>query len=756
MGRPPWQPPAQRLPGPHKHYRLFDCLGHGGQGVVFLAESDRQPGKPLAVKFVRDPAWDASPPLAQAFIDEALFGRELRSHNLGHTLELLDLRPWAEEWPPAAMVMEYYPCSLAQVLRECGGPVRLPAGLVARWARELVTGLADLHDRYRRVHRDVKPGNVMFRLPEGRRYEGPASLAGAEALLTDFGTTAASGQDSTLIVFRDRWKDPLLYPDVETFLPGVPAHPEPEEPPGPDPSSTVPHRGPLDALPRQRCVPAMDVHSFGLVLRELAAVTEGDPGWLEEVAADCAHPEPNRRPRAAELFLRLAPDWDEQVRLIREAGRRPEEHPDFEGRTFITQGAFEPFAQSCGPRGGVFVVEGPAGVGKTALLTNWPERAGQPFGFYFRYRDNRTRAAAMPRAVAGQLCRRFGLEFREPASEQDWTGYLERLCADVARRPDAPRRLLIFVDGLDEADEPAQAVGFLPKALPPGVFVVASTRPPALGKDHLALLRSAGGRVYPLRADDPNNLRDVEQYLGKQLHGRLGEAEARQLARNTGGIFLLARLLVEAIQAEQFTVADALRQSQSWAELDPSQRLFAYYRESWERVCAGEDAESLGVFAGLMAAAFTWVSEEQLERVLGWYEREMLRRTARLWTPFRLRAVLRLLTWFLERRGGGPAGTRDCFYQVRHQSVRDYLLSPEGPVPPSGLGEVHAAVGRYYAAEAGRRGWAHVDPYGRFFAVRHLLAAGDPDSVRQAAELLTDLDYLQGTLGDAPPEAAGE
>src|SRR5262249_12555836 len=154
------------------------------------------------------------------------------------------------------------------------------------------------------------------------------------------------------------------------------------------------------------------------------------------------------------------------------------------------EGEFEPFAQACGDRGGVFVIEGPPGVGKTALLTNWPEKAGQPFGFYFRYRDNRTRAAAMPRAVAEQLCRKFALEFREPASEQDWTAYLERLCADVARRPAAPQRLLIFIDGLDEADDPARAVGFIPKTLPRGTFVIASTRPPAQGKDHLVLLRS--------------------------------------------------------------------------------------------------------------------------------------------------------------------------------------------------------------------------------------------------------------------------
>jgi hypothetical protein len=38
--------------------------------------------------------------------------------------------------------------------------------------------------------------------------------------------------------------------------------------------------------------------------------------------------------------------------------------------------------------------------------------------------------------------------------------------------------------------------------------------------------------------------------------------------------------------------------------------------------------------------------------------------------------------------------------------------------------------------------------------VRHLLRAGDEDHVAVAARLLCDLDYLQATLGDQPPETA--
>jgi hypothetical protein len=715
------------LPPPYQRIELQDFIGIGGMGQVWMARSPDYPDQALAVKFMTLPHDPQGSPFLAQFVEEVKAGLQVTHEFIVRTHQLLNLGHCvADGWPPVGLVMQRHEVSLGMVLADLEhGKKQLPGELAVRWSRMLLQGLEAFH-RKNRVHRDVKPSNVLLALADGARYYGPDSvpdaLVGSHALLSDLGTVCNKGTEPIFPLGQDGFKAPELFHGVHT------------------------------------ADPAEDLFGFGKVLGQLAKVVAGGAKWLEEVAADCTQAEPPRRPRAADLFLRLTPDWDQQVRLMREAGHRPEEHGDFEGRQFIIRDQFEPFAQACGGHGGVFVVEAAAGVGKSALLTNWELRTGQPFGFYFRYRDNRTRAEDMPDALARQLCHRFRMEFRKPDSEEGWTAHLERLCADARNRPDAPERLLLFIDGLDEADDPARAVGFTPKALPAGTFVIASTRPPAKGKDHLALLRTGKKgtcRIYTLRADDPNNLGDVRAYLARRLEGKLAESDAQLLARNTGGIFLLARLLVEAIQAEQLSVADALRQSQSWASLDPSQRLFAYYRESWERICADEDEESLGIFAGLMAAAFTWIGEEQLERILGWYERELLRRPSRQWTPFRLRAVLRLLSWFLERRDG-PDGTAGTFYQIRHQSVRDYLLSPEGPVPPSGLKEIHAAVGNYYWAEAGRDGWCRLDPYGRFFAVRHLLAAGNRESVRHAAELLADLDYLQGTLGDVPPDAAGE
>lgn len=748
MGASSWHPPAPRLPGPHAHYALLDHLGTGGQGVVWYASDARQPNEPRAIKFFREPRWGSSPALVDAFFQEAFFGIQLRSHHLGHTLELLDLRQHPE-WPPIAMVMDYYACSLFQVLGECDEKsFKFPASRVARWARQLVLGLEDMHDRYQRVHRDVKPGNILFRLPRDRRYDGPASLEDAEMLLSDFGTTAGRDSHSPLIVFHDPSKDPLLYPTVDSVRNPAPPPADPQA----NPDSTIQHRPALDGHPTQHCTTAMDVYSLGLVLRALAGVTAGNTRWLTSAADDCMRDDPAKRPRAADLFLRLAPDWDEQVRLLQDSGWDPDKHWGFTGRRFLIDEAFPEFVASCGEKGGVFAVVGPAGVGKTALLNKWCEEVGQPFGFFFRYNE-RDNPEAMPERVAEQLVKQFRLEADAKKASEEWATYLEGLCRKAAASPGFRGPVLLFVDGLDEAADAARAVSYLPKReLPKGVYVVVSTRPHAKGEDHVAKLRDAGARLVPLEAGDPKNLKDLHDYVAAQLRGRGGDEQLGALAAAAGGIFLLARLLVEAVREGEVTAAEALARSATWAKLAPSQRLFAYYAESWKRACANEDEVRLADLAQLLAAVFGWVSTAQVGHLMAWYDREDMGRKERHWTWPRVKAVLRSLGWFLDRRK--DEASEEFSYQIRHQSVRDYLLSEDGPVLAEGVREMHGSVARYYCGEADRDTWPRVGPYGRFYAVRHLVKAGDKRHAALAAVLLADLGYMQGTLGDESPAAA--
>jgi serine/threonine protein kinase len=737
MGYPAWPPLFSDLPAPLDGYRLEEELGQGGQGVVYLASRRDDPDSRWAIKFLRPGASDQH---VQAFVAEAAYGIAVRSPYVGHTHAVHDLRGLAPPgWPPACLVMPFYPCSLADLLKQ---GAKFHVSQIIAWARHLALALAHLHTaRQPVVHRDVKLSNVLFELADPRqRFEGPGSLDGATAVLTDLGTVGPLGHRSRWTVFRDDGKgtidphkDPLFYPLVKDGL--------------------VPEGQPCD--------PAMDLYAFGELLRGLARLTDEPAPWLGAVADLCQGPEPHARPRPADLVPRLSPDWDAQVKFVRETGNwRPEEHEGFEGRDYIIKDEFAAFVSRCRDRGGVFVVEGPAGVGKSALLSKWAERTGQAFGYYFRYRDNLTAPEDMPRALAAQLKKRFELDAPIPEQPDRLTAFLEGLCEQARQKMAGAEQLLLFVDGLDESLDAARAARFLPKKLPRGVYVITSSRPTAREKeDHVALLRAAEAAVFEMSPGDRRNQDDLRRFLGKQFPGEPAGA-LDQLAERCGGLFLLARLLVEAIRpprpdaatlAQPLSIAQALEMSRGWADLDPSQRLFAYYQESWERLCLREDTEALGNLGCFLAAAQGWVEEGMIGDVLGWHERVVLGRPSRFWAHTRVRSVLRALTWFLSHRDSSEHPGRSRVYQLRHQSIRDFLLGETGPVSPRALQEMHQSVGQYFCAEAKRTGgWQYVAPYGRFFAARHFLQTNDREQVLAGCQLLTSPDYLQATLGDEP------
>src|SRR5262249_25335233 len=94
---------------------------------------------------------------------------------------------------------------------------------------------------------------------------------------------------------------------------------------------------------------------------------------------------------------------------------------------------------------------------------------------------------------------------------------------------------------------------------------------------------------------------------------------------------------------------------------------------------------------------------------------------------------------------------QEAYLRLKHQSVLDFLTSVEhqGPCRDS-VEAMHATIGKHYLDSVkDPRDWAKLDPYGRWYVVRHLILAQDADLLARAADCLTDLDYLQATLGTA-------
>ncbi len=129
-------------------YHILGELGRGGAGTVYLARQDSL-NRRVALKVVST----RDPDLSARLLGEAQLLGELRHPNIIAVYDtgLIDGRPWYS--------MTY--CgggTLAQVLQRDGA---LTPGQVVGLVSPLADALATLHERGV-VHRDVKPGNVLF------------------------------------------------------------------------------------------------------------------------------------------------------------------------------------------------------------------------------------------------------------------------------------------------------------------------------------------------------------------------------------------------------------------------------------------------------------------------------------------------------------------------------------------------------------------------------------------------------------------
>jgi hypothetical protein len=227
----------------------------------------------------------------------------------------------------------------------------------------------------------------------------------------------------------------------------------------------------------------------------------------------------------------------------------------FTGREWLTSKVDEFFASHhCG----YVSVVSEAGLGKTAFAA-WLVMTRGYLSHFSRFADGRSIAAALQN-LSAQLIRQFDLDDVAPGGMlPDWTGtpsgFESILGRAAAKARQAGRRVVLVVDGLDEAEQSGDGRWFgLPRMLPEGVYVVATYR------TGLSPGRSdSPTQVLRINRTDPRNTEDMRGYLirvtrQKGLADRLTEAGTdqawfiEQLIQGTGGIWLYLRYILDEVR----------------------------------------------------------------------------------------------------------------------------------------------------------------------------------------------------------------
>lgn len=181
----------------------------------------------------------------------------------------------------------------------------------------------------------------------------------------------------------------------------------------------------------------------------------------------------------------------------------------FVGRDLTFRAISDALVDASFPSGYV-LVRGEPGIGKTALIAELVKRWNCVHHFNVASQNIRS-ANDFLTNVCAQLIVRYELPYSElPPQRVSDSGFLTRLLREAAAK--TPHPVIILVDALDEADCGGLPAGanclFLPPSLPPGVFLIVTSR-----EEYDQRLHVDREKAIYLRENDAENQRDVKAYI---------------------------------------------------------------------------------------------------------------------------------------------------------------------------------------------------------------------------------------------------
>jgi len=766
------------LPHPYEHMRIMRRIGKGGQGAVYEISDSQSPTRFRRVFkiFLREHA-----PEQEDLRNRLDFGLRVPDHLFSRIYDLINLQA-AQGWESLGFTMDYLEASLEGLLGLAKkNEWKFPGERVTKWIRQLASAVDYLGEKGY-VHRDLKPSNLGFRLP--RAEGGALGLVGANAvgefqedyedadlITSDLDFVAKVGSHAPAIVPDDKYKHPELYKQNEITR-------------------------------------SMDLYAFAQLIDDFREFTDDKLEWLNEAQRRCL--DVQNPPPVGVLSQLVSPIWETQTKMYEDAGFSQHGLEKGIEREWVYK-EFEAFRTIPDRKsGGLFLIDGPAGSGKSFLLRMWSHKLAQHQGFYFRV-GVRTTAREMVKAVSDQLkkyleelirgrkealppkdgpAERAGKDenlWRVPElHEGDERNWIHLLLDKIAAIRLEPKQLLIFLDALDEikdakdetkdAKEAEEVVQCLPKRLDVHHFIIASTRPPLVGWNYVNILRKSfddqpnGFQILRLDLDRQESRQDVVKYVAQELKLPEDNSEVRQLAEQAGHLFLLTDILTTSIREGYTSLAQALAESFDWLTIkDPKERLDAFYKDSWNRINHRRDSSATDPLSGIHRQQILSYTAAML-CVLGDFGidemnvTEWLKRVPnQAWDTNMVRTLARFLHWFVEPVG--RENQTNPVYRVRHKSIRDYLTKAAEGIPDAEIKEWHFRVSEFYIRDPrqanypDKPNWENVYLYGKKHMISHLLATlaphpGDPSKLnhperwRDAVNILMNWDYLGVSLSD--------
>lgn len=321
------------------------------------------------------------------------------------------------------------------------------------------------------------------------------------------------------------------------------------------------------------------------------------------------------------------------------------------------------------PRG-YFILRGDPGIGKSAFLAQMVKRDGYPHHFNIRAEGIRSPERFLTN-ICSQIIATYGLDhtFLPPEATHD-SRFLTAVLEKVSARLKPGERAVLLVDALDEADASQLIPGanslYLPIILPPGVFMVLTTR-----REPLGLRIECEQQTLDIEQDSEGNVADVREYVESKLS--LSGIQAYILAQGLDEATFVTHL-VEKSQGNFMYLRYVLPEIENGFYHDKDFRdlpagLQNYYEHNWQRM-RSRDQEAWFKQQLPVLLALTVIKEP--------ISMELIQKFSKVEDRRRIRAVLNEWEQFLYTASAeDEAGQPQKRYRLYHASFHDFIAAKD-------------------------------------------------------------------------------